>query len=553
LHPGLSIFTIYSTGHVLRMLTECNRRKYFSTIERLRIAHGAATASDGHHRDTSIMRRPSTSAGTRPSHSRSESRMAGSTHTRNVLRRRPSEPGDTSLNHMEAQWFMALPEKVRRQHFSSEEQNILRRQCQTVMENAASGATFRGSKAHAILGTREGAISTPPVFSGGRNSDSVSSSPEPERRSSEPNTSAENHLRHSHRPSAKWNFGTSAGPSNPSGFAPAIVPASMPSHSRKASATLETPAAFYRDEDTRKKLRLYLASPQKFDEAVEFGFPSSTPPIEEGGELMGTSSEPLRLDSRILNNDLHRFLSSTQNTPDFLDLSDGSSINSSLDDSDNGLDDLIDEYHDPLAADTSSLSDLDDPTTPYASGGEEETFEMVGPTPGHYLPSKKPSLASLKATSSHSATPTPSRKQSIRESQMKPLPPHPPVGRRPARKPSVVSGSTMKDPLLANRDMTLRLTLTRPELRAADEDIYGWQDELELDDDKVHTQNVGAGAVSTPPCSVKKGKPLSGLPEADPLALDELPPLVEDVTGEKGAFGVKKRGTVKVWKLMGGK
>lgn len=37
---------------------------------------------------------------------------------------------------------------------------------------------------------------------------------------------------------------------------------------------IETSARHYQDPEARLKLRVYLASPQKFDEALEFGFPS---------------------------------------------------------------------------------------------------------------------------------------------------------------------------------------------------------------------------------------------------------------------------------------
>lgn len=56
---------------------------------------------------------------------------------------------------------------------------------------------------------------------------------------------------------------------------------------------------------------------------------------------------------------------------------------------------------------------------------------------------------------------------------------------------------------LVNREMTLRMTLTRPELRADEEDLYGWSRK-----------------------------------EDDPLALEQLP-MSDDTTGENGAFAVK--------------
>lgn len=48
-----------------------------------------------------------------------------------------------------------------------------------------------------------------------------------------------------------------------------------PRHERQSSVvSLESSALHYQDPEARLKLRVYLASPQKFDEAVEFGFPS---------------------------------------------------------------------------------------------------------------------------------------------------------------------------------------------------------------------------------------------------------------------------------------
>ncbi|CAG8261555.1 unnamed protein product [Penicillium nalgiovense] len=46
-------------------------------------------------------------------------------------------------------------------------------------------------------------------------------------------------------------------------------------HAPKSSTSSIDPGAqYYQDPDARLKLRVYLASPQKFDEAIEFGFPS---------------------------------------------------------------------------------------------------------------------------------------------------------------------------------------------------------------------------------------------------------------------------------------
>lgn len=42
----------------------------------------------------------------------------------------------------------------------------------------------------------------------------------------------------------------------------------------RSSSSIDPSAQYYQDPEARLKLRVYLASPQKFDEAVEFGFPS---------------------------------------------------------------------------------------------------------------------------------------------------------------------------------------------------------------------------------------------------------------------------------------
>lgn len=61
-----------------------------------------------------------------------------------------------------------------------------------------------------------------------------------------------------------------------------------------------------------------------------------------------------------------------------------------------------------------------------------------------------------------------------------------------------------------NREMTLRMTLTRPDLRADEEQLYGWQ--------------------SPPPKTSRD----------DPLALEDLV-FTDDMTGTKGAFYVKPK------------
>ncbi|KAL1965297.1 hypothetical protein VTN77DRAFT_5899 [Rasamsonia byssochlamydoides] len=56
---------------------------------------------------------------------------------------------------------------------------------------------------------------------------------------------------------------------------PASAARPAPRHvCHRSSNSIDPSAQYYQDPEARLKLRVYLASPQKFDEAIEFGFPS---------------------------------------------------------------------------------------------------------------------------------------------------------------------------------------------------------------------------------------------------------------------------------------
>ncbi len=57
--------------------------------------------------------------------------------------------------------------------------------------------------------------------------------------------------------------------------------------SQASISSIDPRATHYQDPAARMKLRLYLASPQKFDEAVEFGFPSA------GGKKPNSHQRPM--------------------------------------------------------------------------------------------------------------------------------------------------------------------------------------------------------------------------------------------------------------------
>jgi len=83
---------------------------------------------------------------------------------------------------------------------------------------------------------------------------------------------------------------------------------------------------------------------------------------------------------------------------------------------------------------------------------------------------------------------------------------------------------------LMNRDMTLRMTLTKPELQATEEELYGWRDRTFATDEGQAQLHVGVD---------------------DPLALEQLT-YSDDVTGAYGPFanvvsGKKKAGIKGLW------
>ncbi|KAM0329858.1 hypothetical protein ACHAQA_004023 [Verticillium albo-atrum] len=153
-------------------------------------------------------------------------------------------------------------------------------------------------------------------------------------------------------------------------------------------AGFDPAAAHYQDPEARQKLKLYLASPLKFDEAVQYGFPSTD----------GAVKGPKPVEEDVV-------VPKMQQKPRTFLADDKSSI-----------------YSDELSA-----ADSDSPKTPHA-------FE-------------KPGIRPLRV-------------------------PTEPEG--PGKLVDDTSGAP------SSREMTLRMTLTRPDLRANEEQIYGWQQKATL-------------------------------------------------------------------------
>jgi hypothetical protein len=180
-------------------------------------------------------------------------------------------------------------------------------------------------------------------------------------------------------------------------------------HAPKMSvSSIDPSATHYQDPEARLKLRAYLASPQKFDEAIEFGFPSID------GVADDKENKPPRLSADIIG----RKSQSTEKSRSFFwkDVE-----MSSLFDDDSSAQDpespLTPRFPDSLARHQRG------PSVPPKDGQAPSDFTHLGLT--------KPMLIKQPDQYTHGAT--------------------------------------------GSREMTLRMTLTRPDLRADDTTLYGWQ------------------------------------------------------------------------------
>jgi hypothetical protein len=169
--------------------------------------------------------------------------------------------------------------------------------------------------------------------------------------------------------------------------------------SNESVTAIDPGAAHYQDPEARLKLRVYLASPQKFDEAIEFGFPSV--------DALGGASAPAKAKNPTAAAPKHV----REKSSDLM-----SSLRTFLADEDD--DDKM-----SLNSDQASAADPESPKTP-------EAFE-------------RPALRPLRLAT-------------------EPVQPSRPVEAY-AQMPA------------SSREMTLRMTLTRPDLRACEDQIYGFQ------------------------------------------------------------------------------
>lgn len=269
----------------------------------------------------------------RPSLSRKSSHFRGPSSQR--LRKTPSPENDFSQ--ADAQWFLRLPETVQRKHFTKEEQHILAGHCESVIVDATDEALYRlGRQANRSVPTLRTSYSTDTSTSSLYSLDSKNEiDPVVEMNDSlmdsfrwmEDDSGLDLILDdyHQHivdaakpateavprKPSFRRTLSLTNTPfcgnlvpsANP--FQRAIAPTQLPRPTARdeyertsrpqrtdalkmptklsSETAIDPTARHYQDPEARLKLRVYLASAQKFDEAVEFGFPAleeknSSPP-----------------------------------------------------------------------------------------------------------------------------------------------------------------------------------------------------------------------------------------------------------------------------------
>jgi len=196
----------------------------------------------------------------------------------------------------------------------------------------------------------------------------------------------------------------------------------QPKHvTNNSVSSIDPNATHYQDPEARLKLRVYLASPQKFDEAIEFGFPSLDG-VTDGADK--ENKPPKRTSKEHTSRGL-----SSRDTP-------GIKSSFATDGGRSFLDDTASLFEDDI-----SMADPESPITP------------LGMDTGYRPPRTSTSAYGPK-----------SNKTSADYSHLG-------ITRPTVVKPQ--DGYTQA--MAGSREMTLRMTLTRPDLRADETTIYGWQ------------------------------------------------------------------------------
>ncbi|KAF3001545.1 hypothetical protein E8E13_009616 [Curvularia kusanoi] len=408
------------------------------------------------------------------------------------------QPQEPQFTQAEAAFFLSLPDKVRKQLYSREEQVVILAKAEQALDEAAAieqrlhefsfpwsttnnpETTTKAERRRSSFSTfspRRPSFGFYPKSKKERDAESsvffLDTMDSPSIRKSRP-AGCRRTMSLGGPPSRHSTCSAATGPTSPLFVFPAEYQSqhqrsqSSAIPVRRSSLTPQVPtfdpeAKYYQDPETRTKLRTYL-SPQKFDEAIEFGFPSTA---EHDTPMPHYQLPPVAKHSRKFSRDMHTFLRDGKLS--FIE--DKQSENQGLE------------------SDSESVADLDSPRTPSSTGLSFRLHtRQMSSIDSNGLPASQPS------------------------------------------------------PGLMNREMTLRMTLTRPELRADEDALYGWQNKpqhqhhqsqnsfLHQSPEQHQHQPLHQHTKSTPTASIQD----------DPLALEELV-FTDDHTGTKGAFYVKPK------------
>ena len=258
----------------------------------------------------------------RPSLSRNSSYFRGPSSQR--LRKTPSPENDFSQ--ADAQWFLRLPETVQRKHFTKEEQYLLAGHCESVIVDATDEALYKlGRQVNRSVPTLRTSYSTNTSTSSLYSTESESAIDPAEdmdgsimdsfrwmEDDSGLDLSLDDYHQHvvdaagpatqavTRKPSFRRTLSLTNMPfcgnlaPSASNSQRAVTPTQLPRPTardqyertsrpqgtdvlkvpKKSESAIDPAARHYQDPEARLKLRVYLASAQKFDEAIEFGFPS---------------------------------------------------------------------------------------------------------------------------------------------------------------------------------------------------------------------------------------------------------------------------------------
>ncbi|KAF3919732.1 hypothetical protein ABW20_dc0107380 [Dactylellina cionopaga] len=321
---SVTMITTYpSNEEEFSRFPEAVRRKYFSSVERLRLTQKSTGNRLACNNTTASSARPGSNSS--ECYKRLSVLRHPNSHNKKDEYKPPAPPPALVLAESDALWYLRLPDSIKRKYFSKEERNILQRRCQELFPDAVversiyllpprfANRSLTTLTSHSSASIFDGLEKENPEYA-----ESYKYLDFLDRPSSSSSSMADNNTGFSSLGLPMQNFDTTPSKAAPSpvdlstrrlmrrsmsltknfrqsrsSFTGFVFTASTPSarshsyshshsHSFSHGSTggplvgLDQEATYWQDPEARHKLRLYLASPQNFDEAVEFGFPSLT-------------------------------------------------------------------------------------------------------------------------------------------------------------------------------------------------------------------------------------------------------------------------------------